>query len=66
MPAWFIWTLAALLSWGVWAVLSKALGDALTGEQSQALSTLGLLPILLALAWKGGITLRAEIGRAHV
>jgi drug/metabolite transporter (DMT)-like permease len=59
MPAWFIWTLAALLSWGVWAVLSKALGDALTGEQSQALSTLGLLPILLLLAWNGGITFRA-------
>src|SRR5215471_10897125 len=52
MASWFIWTLAALLSWGVWAVLSKALGDALTAEQSQGLSTLGLLPILPPLALK--------------
>jgi drug/metabolite transporter (DMT)-like permease len=42
----------ALLSWGVWAVLSKALGNSLSAEQSQALSTLGLLPILAVLAFK--------------
>jgi len=30
--------------------LAKLLGNALTGEQSQALSTLGILPILLVLA----------------
>ena len=58
MPISFFWTLAALLSWGVWAVLSKALGDALTAEQSQALSTFGLLPILLPLVWKGRAGLR--------
>ncbi len=50
MPAWLIWTFVALLSWGVWAVLSRALGDSLTAEQSQGLSTLGLLPVLLPLA----------------
>jgi len=50
MPAWLTWTFVALLSWGFWAVLSKLLGDALTPEQSQALSTLGILPILLPLA----------------
>lgn len=49
MAGWFIWTIVALLSWGIWAVLSKLLGDALTPEQSQALSTLGLLPILVPL-----------------
>jgi drug/metabolite transporter (DMT)-like permease len=51
MSSWLLWTIAALLSWGVWAVLSKLLGNALTAEQSQALSTLGLAPILLPLAW---------------
>src|SRR5688500_8191887 len=50
MPAWLTWTFVALLSWGVWAVLSKLLGDALTAEQSQAISTLGMLPIILPLA----------------
>ncbi len=52
-PAWVIWTALALFSWGIWAVLSKALGDTLTAEQSQVLSTIGLLPILAALAITG-------------
>ncbi len=52
-PTWVIWTSLALLSWGIWAVLSKALGDALTAEQSQILSTIGLLPIVVVLAATG-------------
>ena len=32
MPAWLTWTFVALLSWGVWAVMSKVLGVALTRE----------------------------------
>lgn len=58
MPSWLTWTLAALLSWGVWAVLSKVLGTALTAEQSQALSTLGMLPILAPLVLSGRAKLR--------
>src|SRR5260370_5948398 len=50
MPRWLLWTLIALVSWGVWAVVSKLIGDALAAAQSQALSTLGLLPIIAALA----------------
>lgn len=50
MPAWLTWTIVALLSWGVWAVLAKLLGNTVSAEQSQALSTLGILPILVALA----------------
>src|SRR5207253_2231974 len=49
MPRWFIWSLAALCSWGLWAILSKVIGDALSPAHSQALSTLGLVPVLLAL-----------------
>ena len=59
MSPWLLWTVAALLSWGVWAVLSKLLGNRLTAEQSQALSTLGLAPILLPLAWGAGRALRS-------
>src|SRR5438309_10961242 len=51
MPRWLLWTLVALVSWGVWAVVSKLIGDALSAPQSQALSTLGLLPIIAALAF---------------
>ena len=58
MPAWLTWTFAALFSWGIWAVLSKVLGDALTPKQSQALSTLGMLPILVPLALSKRASLR--------
>lgn len=53
MPAWLTWTFVALLSWGIWAVLSKFMGTTLSAEQCQALSTLGFLPIVLPLAWSG-------------
>lgn len=50
MPAWFLWSLLALVSWGVWALTSKLIGEALSAAQSQALSTIGLLPVLVVLA----------------
>ena len=49
MPRWFLWTVATMLSWGVWAVLGKVIGDGLTAAQSQMLSTFGFLPVILAL-----------------
>lgn len=48
MPRWLRWTLLALLCWGVWAIMAKLIGDALSGAHNQALSTLGILPIMLA------------------
>ncbi len=50
MPRWFLWALLALVSWGVWAILAKVIGDGLSAAQSQALSTMGLLPIFVTLA----------------
>lgn len=58
MAPWLLWTFAALLSWGVWAVLSKVLGDALSAELSQAISTLGLLPLLVPLAFSKESSIR--------
>ncbi len=49
MPPWFIFTALAVFCWGLWAVISKLLGESITAAQSQALSTLGLLPVMLAL-----------------
>src|SRR5688572_25365519 len=49
MPAWIAWTLLTLLSWGLWAVLSKGIGGALSDAHLQAISTLGVLPVLFAL-----------------
>src|SRR6059036_742936 len=49
MPRWVRWSVLALLSWGVWAVMAKLIGEALSGTQNQALSTVGILPVMLAL-----------------
>lgn len=65
MPSWQLWTAAAVASWGVWAVLAKVIGDGLTGAQSQALSTVGMMPVVLALARSKGLTVR-PIGRRGV
>lgn len=64
MHAWLGWTCVAIGSWGVWAVLSRGLGETLSGAQSQALSTLGTLPLLAGLAWRsrGAWRLRAWRG----
>ena len=51
MPRWLRWTVLALLSWGVWAIMAKLIGAALSGTHNQALSTLGILPVMLALAF---------------
>ncbi len=49
MPRWFLFTFVAILCWGIWAIISKLIGEALTAGQSQALSTLGLIPVMAAL-----------------
>lgn len=66
VASWLLWTFAALLSWGVWAALSKLLGNSLTAEQSQALSTFGLLPILVPLAWSARRSLRSASRKGMV
>jgi len=42
----------ALLSWGIWAIMAKLIGEALSGAHNQALSTLGILPVMLAIGVK--------------
>ena len=49
MPAWIAWTLLTLVSWGLWATCPRLIGDALSPVQQQSLSTLGILPVLVAL-----------------
>ncbi len=56
MPRWLLYSILAVLCWGVWAVISKLIGDAVTAAQSQALSTLGLFPVMLALRTSRSLT----------
>jgi len=53
MPKWLLHTLLTVLFWGAWGAVSRVLGDSLPGAQSQVISTLGLLPILLVLMLSG-------------
>jgi drug/metabolite transporter (DMT)-like permease len=46
MAPWIVWTLLTLASWGIWAILSKKAGDGMSDVQLQAISTLGVLPVL--------------------
>jgi drug/metabolite transporter (DMT)-like permease len=49
MAPWILWTLLTLLCWGIWAVLSKTVGGGISDAQVQAISTLGVLPVLAML-----------------
>lgn len=60
MPRWIAWTLLTLVSWGIWAILFRQIGEALSPAHSQAISTLGVLPVLVTLA-----LVRDAPGRGH-
>ena len=57
MPRWLLWTAAAVVSWGVWAVLAKVIGG-LSGAQSQVLSTVGMVPVILVLLRSKDLAIR--------
>jgi transporter family protein len=49
MSRWLLWTLLAVTSWGIWALLGKLIGDTFSPALTQALSTLGILPVILLM-----------------
>jgi bacterial/archaeal transporter family protein len=50
MARWVGWTLATIVAWGIWAILSKLLSDEIKSPaQAQVLSTIGIVPVVLAL-----------------
>jgi transporter family protein len=50
MVRWLGWTLATIFTWGIWAILSKEIADEIQSPaHSQVLSTVGILPVILAL-----------------
>lgn len=50
MAHWIVWTLLTVFSWGIWAILSKLIGGGVSDSHTQAISTLGIIPIIVALA----------------
>jgi drug/metabolite transporter (DMT)-like permease len=50
MARWLGWTLATIVAWGIWAVLAKRLSMEIPSPaHSQVLSTIGIVPVVLAL-----------------
>ena len=49
MRRWLLWTLLAIFCWGLWALLGKLIGEALSPALTQALSTIGLVPVMLLM-----------------
>jgi uncharacterized membrane protein len=50
MARWLFWTLLTILTWGIWAVLSKLLAlEIPSPAHSQLLSTVGIVPVVIAL-----------------
>jgi transporter family protein len=49
IPRWLLWTLLTMLTWGIWGVLGKPVGEVLSPLHSQLLSTVGLIPVIVAL-----------------
>jgi transporter family protein len=63
MPRWLRWSLLALLCWGVWAITAKLIGNALSGAHNQALSTIGILPVMLAFVLSKKSATSGNLGR---
>jgi transporter family protein len=53
MPKWLVYSLLAVLAWGLWGLVSKIAADALSPLLNQVLSTIGLIgPALLVLRFQ--------------
>src|SRR5579875_1831603 len=51
LPAWLWWSLATILFWGAWGLLSKIASGGVDAYVNQLLYTAGLVPLLIFVAW---------------
>ena len=54
MHRWVLWTLLAVLCWGIWALVGKLIS--VSPALTQALSTIGLIPVFVALGFSRKLT----------
>lgn len=62
MPRWLLHSILTVVFWGVWGFLPRKLA-AMSAEQSQVISTLGLLPIMAALGLRRDLLSGARVKR---
>ncbi|HZB88351.1 MAG TPA: DMT family transporter [Terracidiphilus sp.] len=53
-PVWLLWSLATIVLWGAWGLVSKVASDGASVYMNQLLYTAGLTPLLIFVAWTVG------------
>jgi transporter family protein len=51
LPAWLSWSLATIVLWGTWGLVSKIASAGVDAYANQLLYTAGLAPLLIFVAW---------------
>jgi len=51
LPVWLFWSLATVVLWGTWGLVSKIASDGVDAYVNQLLFTAGILPLLVFVAW---------------
>lgn len=52
LPAWLVWSLATIVLWGAWGLVSKIASGGLDAGDIQLLYTIGLAPLMIFVAWR--------------
>jgi bacterial/archaeal transporter family protein len=52
LPLWLFWSLVTIVMWGTWGLVSKIASDGVDAYTNQLLFTVGILPLLVFVAWK--------------
>jgi bacterial/archaeal transporter family protein len=50
-PTWLLWSLATIVLWGVWGLVSKIASNGVDVYVNQLLYTVGLAPLMIFVAW---------------
>ena len=51
LPAWLFWSLATIVLWGTWGLVSKIASAGVDAYLNQLLYTAGLAPLMIFVAW---------------
>jgi len=51
LPTWLMWSLATIVLWGTWGLVSKIASGGIDAYVNQLLYTVGLAPLLVFVAW---------------
>jgi transporter family protein len=54
LPLWLIWSLATIVLWGTWGLVSKIASAGVDAYVNQLLFTVGIAPLLVFVAWTVG------------